>query len=154
MILLALPLVLGLATGVLADAANVATVPTEPKDRVAYHLRAVDELSEHFDGVLRSDCPRFAMPVEWKSYFDGEVGRVVLLLAHLEQAWIEAKKSPDDELRRTAKAPRKRIGEARALVDKLQVCADQNGAPFAPLLVWSRIEREVPKKQAEIALPE
>jgi hypothetical protein len=121
---------------------------------VAHHLKAVDDLARHLQGVMAAGCPRFPTPGEWTAYFDSEVDRVVLLMAHLEQAWLEAKKTPDDDLRRTAKAPRKRAEEARALVDKLQVCAEEHGAPFAPLTVWRRVERDVPRRQVEIALPE
>ncbi len=134
-------------------AADPAAVPTDPHDRVAYHLRAVDELSKHFETVLGTDCPRFESRTAWKQYFDDEVERVVLLMAHLEQAWIEAKRSPEKELRHNAKAPRKRVDDARALIDKLQQCAGDNGTSFSPFGVWHRIEREVPQRQAEIALP-
>jgi hypothetical protein len=57
-------------------------------------------------------------------------------------------------VRRTAKAPRKRMDQARALLDKLQGCAEDNGAAFSSMSVWRRIEREVPQKQSEIALPQ
>jgi hypothetical protein len=140
--------------GAVAGPTTSHAVSTEPRERVEHHLRAVDELGLHFEGLLRNGCPRFASREEWSTYFDGEVDRVVLLMAHLEQAWLEAKKTPDDEVRRAAKAPRKRVDEARALVDKLQQCAGEHGARFAPLSVWQRIERDVPGKQAEIALPE
>jgi hypothetical protein len=78
----------------------------------------------------------------------------VLLVAHLEQAWYEATRTGDDDVRRTAKAPRKRMDQARALLDKLQGCAEGNGASFSTMGVWRRIEREVPQRQTEIALPQ
>jgi hypothetical protein len=127
--------------------------PTDPDDRVAYHLHEVEELAGHFESVLAAECPRFPTPDQWRGYVDGEIDRVVLLVAHLEQAWIEAKQTHDKELRRVAKAPRRRVEEARALVDKFQRCAADNGSSLAPLVVWQRIEREVPHRQAEIALP-
>lgn len=130
-----------------------AAAPTEPKDRVAHHLQAAALLTKHFEGVLGTECPRFASAADWKKHFDLEVERVVLLLAHLEQAWLEAKRTGDDDLRRTAKAPRQRSGEARALVEKLQICADQHGTGFTPMTLWWRIERAVAHRQAEIALP-
>jgi hypothetical protein len=146
---------LGLAlTGAAGAPAAHATVPAEPRDRVAHHLRAVDAIGHHLDALLRDDCERFASARQWKAYFDGEVDRVVLLMAHLEQAWLEAKKTPDDEIRRTAKAPRKRLHEARPLLAKLQACADENDTSFTPLAVWRRIARDVPQRQAEIALPD
>jgi hypothetical protein len=127
--------------------------PSEARQRVEHHLQAVEELTRHFESVLGSACPHFQSSRDWKHYFDGEVDHIVLLLAHLEQAWVEAKRTGDDDVRRTAKAPRHRIDQARELVDKLQTCADDNGTSFAPLAVWRKIEREVPKRQAEIALP-
>ncbi|MBI1734824.1 MAG: hypothetical protein HYR51_06600 [Candidatus Rokubacteria bacterium] len=137
----------------LASAASAASVPADPKGRVAHHLREVEGLARHFEGVLAGDCPPVTSAPQWKEYVDGEVDRVVLLLAHLEQAWIEAKRTDDDDLRRTAKAPRQRADQARALVDKLQDCAGSAGQSLAPLALWRRIERELPKRQADIALP-
>jgi hypothetical protein len=122
--------------------------------RVQYHLQQIDTLTEHFDGVLRSPCPRFASADEWNSYFDGEVDRVVLLVAHVEQAWVEAKQTGDDDVRRAAKAPRKRLEEARGLLDKLQECAGDNGASFSQMGVWRKIERQVPRRQTEITQPQ
>src|SRR5438552_2567368 len=122
--------------------------------RVEYHLRQIDDLAQHFEGVLRSPCQHFSTADEWKSYFDGEVDRVVLLVAHVEQAWVEAKQTGDDDVRRAAKAPRRRLEEARALLDKLHACAADNGAAFSQGTVWRKIEREVPRRQAQIALPQ
>src|SRR5919198_122504 len=115
----------------------------EVMPRVEYHLRHIDDLAQHFEGVLRSPCQQFSTSQEWKTYFDGEVERVVLLWAHVEQAWVEAKQTGDDDVRRAAKAPRRRLEEARALVDKLQGCAADHGTSFAPMQVWRKIEREV-----------
>jgi hypothetical protein len=122
--------------------------------RVQYHLQQIDTLTQHFDGVLRSPCPHFASADDWNSYFNGEVDRVVLLVAHVEQAWVEAKQTGDDDVRRAAKAPRKRLDEARGLLDKLQECAGDNGASFSQMGVWRKIEREVPRRQAEITQPQ
>jgi hypothetical protein len=36
--------------------------------------------------VLAEDCPRFDSAAERRAYVDGEVERVVLLVAHLEEA--------------------------------------------------------------------
>ena len=121
--------------------------------RVQYHLQEIDTLTQHFDTVVRSPCPHFASTDDWNSYFDGEVDRVVLLWAHVEQAWVEAKQTGDDDVRRAAKAPRKRLGDARSLLDKLQHCADDNGASFSQMGVWRKIEREVPQRQTEIIQP-
>ena len=42
---------------------------------------------------------------------------------------------------------------ARSLLDKLSGCAEDNGAPLSSMTMWRRIEREVPPRQAQIALP-
>jgi len=128
--------------------------PEEARPRVEHHLKAVNRLAEHFDGVMTADCPRFGSRQEWATYFDGEIERVVLLVAHLEQAWFEATRTGDDDVRRMAKAPRKRLDQARALMDKLQGCAEDNGTSVNSQSVRRRIEREVPQKQVEIALPQ
>jgi hypothetical protein len=131
----------------------VETVPAEPRERVAHHVREAEQLVQHFESVMAKDCLRFSSATEWKSYFDGEVDQVVLMVAHVEQAWIEAKRTHDHDLRRTAKAPRKHLEQARGLLGKLEECARDNGTSFVPLLVWRKIEQEVPKRQAQIALP-
>ena len=132
--------------------------PHRPVDvvraRMEHHLREVSQLTEHFESVLGRDCPRFGSAGEWRTYLDGEIERMVLLMAHLEQAWIEAKHTGDDDVRRTAKAPRRRVERARALLDKFTGCAADHGATISPMAVWKRIEREVPLRQTEIALPE
>jgi hypothetical protein len=128
--------------------------PAEARARAEHHLKEVSALSAHFDGVLSGECPRFVSTAEWSSYLDGEIDRVVLLVAHLEQAWYEATRTGDDDVRRTAKAPRRKLEQARALLDKLQGCAQVNGASFSAAAVWRRIEREVPQRQSQIALPQ
>lgn len=130
-----------------------ATTPAAARARVEHHLRHVERLSTHFESVLTATCPRFASREAWDAYVEAESDRLVLLMAHLEQAWLEAKRTDDDDVRRAAKAPRRQSDQARQLVDKLSTCAELNGAAFSPLSVWRRVEREVPHRQAEIALP-
>jgi len=137
---------------------GIAREPERPAEvaraRMEHHLSHVHRLTEHFEGVLGRECPRFASRAEWQTYLEDEIDRVVLLMAHLEEAWVEAKHTGDDDVRRAAKAPRKRADRARELVDKLSGCAEGNGASFSPMSIWRRIEREVPDRQARIALPE
>ena len=147
---IALALLLPIAVaGPLAQAETV----EEARTRVEYHLREVDQIIRYFEDAAKADCPRFSSRDEWRQYFDGEVERATLLVAHVEQAWVEAKRVGDDDVRRAAKAPRRRLGEARGAIEKLQTCAADNGASFSPLAVWSRIEREAPRRQGAIALP-
>lgn len=149
------PLVLGLLAVVLTVPAFAAgTKPaSQVLPRVEHHLRHVEDLAQHFEAVMSQPCLHYASPAAFQDYFDSEVERIVLLVAHLEQAWIEAKETGDDEVRRAAKGPRKRLDEARTLLDKLQQCAGDNGTSFSPVAVWRKIEREVPKRQTQIALP-
>jgi hypothetical protein len=84
-----------------------ATAAAGVKARVAHHLRHVEHIADHFETLIAESCPRFPWPEAWDTYVDAETDRLVLLMAHLEQAWIEAKRTPDDEIRRAAKAPRR-----------------------------------------------
>jgi len=140
-----------LAIGAVASAGDLSPVV---RPRVQYHLRQVDALSQHFEDLIVRDCPHFASPAEWETYLDGEVDHFVLLVAHVEQAWVEAKRTGDDDVRREAKAPRKRVSRARLLVEKLETCADSNRADVPMQSLIERIEREVPQRQSEIALPQ
>ena len=126
----------------------------EGRPRVEHHLQQVDLLSQHFAGLLKQDCQRFDRPDEWRTFLDGELDRVTLLVAHLEQAWVEAKHTGDKDLRRAAKAPRAQVDRAQRLVTKLQACAGDNGTTFDASEAWRRVERNVPRRQAEIALPQ
>jgi hypothetical protein len=151
---LAAVVLLSLLTATTATAREPRRTTEDVRARMQYHLNEVTQIAAHFESVMRRACPRFDSPAEWRSYLDGEIERVVLLMAHLEQAWIEAKQTGDDDVRRTAKAPRKRVDEARALLDKLSGCAGGNGATISQGELWRRIEREVPQRQADIALPQ
>jgi hypothetical protein len=84
---------------------------------------------------------------------DAEVDRLVLLVAHAEQAWTEAKRTSDDDVRRSAKGLRKRLAEARGVIEKWQGCAQEHGAVLDLWTIKRRIDREVPSRKAEIALP-
>jgi hypothetical protein len=131
-----------------------ATAAADVKARVAHHVRHVEHIADQLEALVADNCPRLPSPEAWDTYVDAETDRLVLLVAHLEQAWIEAKRTPDDEIRRAAKAPRRQADQMRLLVDKLNACAEMNGASFAPQALWRRVERDVPRRQAEIALPQ
>jgi hypothetical protein len=126
----------------------------EARPRVEHHLRQVDLLSQHFADLLKKDCRRFDRPDEWRTFLDGELDSATLLMAHLEQAWVEAKHTGDKDVRRAAKAPRAQVDRAQRLVTKLQACAGDNGTSFDAAAAWRRVERDVPRRQAEIALPQ
>lgn len=125
----------------------------EIQPRVDHHLREANELISHFETVIASDCPRLASPAEWNTYVERETDRMLSLAAHVEQAWTEAKRTGDDDVRRAAKAPRRRMEEAMQIGEKLSVCAQEYGRTFSAGQVYRRIERDLPRRQAEIALP-
>jgi hypothetical protein len=146
---------LALLVGVAAAAHAAPDLTAEQAlPRVQHHLREAEILGRHFQTTLDGDCKRFSSPEEWRGYFNSEVDQVVLLVAHVEQAWVEAKRTGDDDVRRLAKTGKKRVDEARGLVDKMQGCASENGATFNPMTVWKKVEREMPRRQVEITLPE
>src|SRR5262245_16340450 len=87
----------------------------EARPRVEHHLQQVDQLTQHFSELLKKDCQRFDRPDEWRAFLDGELDRATLLMAHLEQAWVEAKHTPDKDVRRAAKAPRAQVDRAQRL---------------------------------------
>ena len=141
--------VLGLAAVVSAGDRT----PDEARPRVEHHLLEADQIVRHFESVIAEDCPRFDSLEARRAYIDGEVDRVVLLVAHLEEAWSEAKRTSDKDVRRAAKAPRAQVAQAQSLVTKLQTCMGDGGASLEPRAIWRRVEQEVPRRRAEIALP-
>lgn len=127
---------------------------SEIQPRVDHHLREVNRLVQHFETLVASDCPRFPTAAEWNVYVEGEVDQMLLLAAHAEQAWEEAKRTGDKGVRRAAKdRGGRRIEDAVQVVDKLSACAQENGSTFSPGPIYRRLERELPRRQAEIALP-
>jgi len=149
---LATLLVVQLLGGAAVAAAGDMTAD-EARPRVEHHLIEAEQIVRHFETVIAGDCPRLDNAADRRAYIDGEVDRVVLLVAHLDEAWSEAKRTSDKEVRRVAKAPRGRVGDAQTLVTKLQVCAGDDGVKLEPRAIWRRIEQEVPRRRAEIALP-
>jgi hypothetical protein len=146
-------LVLAVLLACVTPAAAAGTRPAaDVRPRVEHHVQEAERLADHLQAVLDGECPRFGTAAEWRAYVDGEVEQLISLVAHVEQAWVEAKATGDDDVRRAAKAPRRRFGEARQLFDKLQGCAP-DGAQIEPGAVWQRVQEEVPRRQAEIALP-
>jgi hypothetical protein len=141
------------ALGLAAVASAGDMTAEEARPRVEHHLVEAKQIVRHFETVIAEDCPRFDSSAERRAYIDGEVERVVLLVAHLDEAWSEAKRTSDKDVRRAAKAPRAQVSHAQSLVTKLQTCAGDDGSKLEPRVVWRRIEQEVPRRRAEIALP-
>jgi hypothetical protein len=125
----------------------------EIQPRVEHHIREVGTLIEHFETFVADQCPRFATTAEWEVYAEREIDRMLSLAAHAEQAWVEAKRTGDDDVRRAAKAPRRRLDDAPKIVNKLCVCAEDNGVTMSPGAVYRRLERDLPRRQSEISLP-
>ena len=134
-----------------ARAAWEAAADIQP--RVDHHIREVGVLIEHFETFVAGQCPRFSTVAEWDAYAEGEIDRMLLLAAHVEQAWVEAKRTGDDDVRRAAKAPRRRLDEAPRILNKLSACAEDNGVTLSPGSVYRRLERDLPRRQSEISLP-
>jgi len=122
-------------------------------DRQPWLPPEAEQIVRHFESVIAEACPRFDTAAKRRAYVDGEVDRVVLLVAHLEEAWSEAKRTSDKDVRRAAKAPRAQVGQAQSLVTKLESCVNGDGVSLEPRAVWRRVEQEVPRRRAEIALP-
>jgi hypothetical protein len=142
---------LAVAVAVPAHANREAAADIQP--RVDHHIREVSLLIQHFETFVAAACPRFAALDEWNAYAEGEIDRMLLLVAHAEQAWVEAKRTGDDDVRRSAKAPRRRLDDAPQILNKLAACAEDNGTTLSPGSVYRRIERDLPRRQSEIALP-
>ena len=140
-----------LVAAVPAHANREAAADIQP--RVDHHVREVGLLVQHFETFVAADCPRFGTLAEWDAYAEREIDRMLLLAAHVEQAWVEAKRTGDDDVRRIAKAPRRRLEDAPQILSKLAACAEDNGTTLSPGSVFRRIERDLPGRQAEIALP-
>lgn len=143
---------LALAAAVLARAADREPA-SEIQPRVDHHIREATVLAQHFETLVGAECPHFPNVGEWNAYVEGEIDRMLLLAAHVEQAWVEAKRTGDDDVRRAAKAPRRRLDDAPQIMDKLAACAQDNGTMFSAGPVYRRIERDLPRRQADIALP-
>lgn len=127
--------------------------PEEARARVTLHLDHAGELLRHFEAVLEGPCPDLETAAEWRAHLDAEVDRMTLLVARLAEAWEEAKRTGDDDVRRQAKAPRRLAERAPELVNTYRVCAGELVEEIEFLALWRRIERDVPSRRAEIALP-
>jgi hypothetical protein len=123
------------------------------RPRVDHHVRELGVLVQHFEQFVAGQCPRFPSAAEWDAYADREIDQILTMVAHAEQAWVEAKRTGDDTVRQAAKAPRRRLDEAPQILQKLSTCAHDNGVDLSPVTVYRRIERDLPKRQSEIALP-
>ena len=146
--------VLAATLGLGAGSARAEWLPAaEIQPRVEHHIREVGTLIDHFETFVAGECPRFSTPAAWDAYAEGEIDRMLLLAAHAEQAWVEAKRTGDDDVRRAAKAPRRRLDEAPRILTKLSACAEDNGVTLSPGSVYRRLERDLPRRQSEISLP-
>ncbi len=150
-------LIVAVATLAVAAAVPARAADREPaseiQPRVDHHIREATVLAQHFEVLVGAECPHFSNVGQWNAYVEGEIDRMLLLAAHVEQAWVEAKRTGDDDVRRAAKAPRRRLDDAPQIMDKLAACAQDSGATFEAGRVYRRIERDLPRRQADIALP-
>jgi len=51
--------------------------PEDARVRMEHHLKEVNRLAQHFDGVLTGECPKFPSRRDWTAYLDGEIDQVV-----------------------------------------------------------------------------
>ena len=121
--------------------------------RVDHHIKQVNAQIQHFETFVASECRHFDTPEAWNTYAEAEIARMLDMVAHAEQAWLEAKRTGDDTVRQSAKAPRRRLDQAPQILQKLVTCAETNGVTLNPGSVYRRIERDLPRRQSEIALP-
>jgi hypothetical protein len=142
---------LGLVAPATARANREAAADIQP--RVDHHVKEVNAQIRHFEAFVAGECPHFDSVQEWTTYADGEIERMLLMVAHAEQAWVEAKRTGDDTVRQSAKAPRRRLDDAPQILNKLVSCAEDNGVTLSAGSVYRRIERDLPRRQSEIALP-
>jgi hypothetical protein len=149
--------VVALAVGFLLAAPGGALANREAAEdiqpRVDHHIREVNVLIQHFEGFVAGECPRFTSVAEWETFAERQIDQMLMLVAHAEQAWLEAKRTGDDDVRKSAKAPRRRLDDAPQILTKLSACAETNGVILPPATVYRRIERDLPRRQSEIALP-
>jgi len=93
-----------LAVLIAAQVLGSAAVTTAATGRPTRHAREwsiiyleAEQIVRHFERRDRRGIPRFDTVPSDGAYVDGEVDRVVLLVAHLEEAWSEAKRTSDKE---------------------------------------------------------
>jgi hypothetical protein len=123
------------------------------RDRVEFHLERIRNLAAHFQRRLVEPCPRFPTPAEWDAFLDAEVGQAVLLAAHIKEAGTIARRSREEDLIRAVDVPQARGQEARGLAEKVEACARDNGATVDLMKIARRVQRELPRRRAEIRLP-
>src|SRR5262249_61550643 len=87
---------------------GAAEAPTDVRARVDYHVRQATELAEHFDDVIKNDCPRFGSSGEWQADVDDEVSRMGLMAGHGEQGGVGGKTTGDARGGQAAEATRQR----------------------------------------------
>src|SRR5438093_13702626 len=133
---LTMRLLAGLIVAQVLGSAAVATAgdrtADEARPRVEHHLLEAEQIVRHFESVIAEACPRFDTAAKRRAYVDGDGDRVVLLVAHLEEAWSEAKRTSDKDVRRAAKAPRAQVGQAQSLGHEARVLRERRrGEPGA-----------------------
>lgn len=150
---LSLALAAGLVLAAPGPAATDASALAQAQARIDFHLTEAEALREALAPVLTGPCPRFPTPAAWDVFLARLVDRGVTFVAHLDEAWREAKTGGDD-LRRRVKAARRELlagGDPRRLVGKLTRCAWRNGSPLDPWSLWREVSAQVADRRREVA---
>lgn len=154
----ALSLVAGLALALPSAAAEGPAAPEgsaarRAEARLAFHLARAEALREALAPDVYGPCRRFESPAAWNRYLAGLVDQGITFVAHLEEAWREAKRADDPALRARVKAARRRmlVGDPVRLVRKLVSCAARNGSPLDLWTLWTRAAAEEPRRRGEVA---
>jgi hypothetical protein len=121
--------------------------------RVAFHLARAEALHRALAPAVYGPCPRLPGRAAWDAHLAALVDEGVTFAAHLAEAWREAKRADDAELRLRVKATKRRLltGDPVALVTKLSRCAWNHGSVLDVMAVWRRAADEVPGRRRQVA---
>ena len=141
-----------LAVGVAVPAHANREAAADIQPRVDHHIREAGVLVQHFETFVTGACRLFATADEWNTYAESEIDRMLLMVAHVQQAWVEAKRTGDDDVRRrAAKRPRRRMDDAPQILTKLAAWPRTTARRSRRSRWYRRIERDLPRRQSEIA---
>jgi hypothetical protein len=121
--------------------------------RTVFHLARAEALHRALAPAVHGPCPRLPGRAAWDAHLAALVDEGVTLAAHLAEAWREAKRADDAELRARVKATKRRLltGDPVALVTKLTRCAWHHGSVLDVVAVWRHAAAEVPERRRQVA---
>jgi hypothetical protein len=142
-----------LAAGVPAAAGPDRAGAARVEARVGFHLERAEVLREALAAVAYGPCRRLASPAAWDAYLASLVDEGMTLVAHLDEATREAKRSGDAALRARVAATKRRFipPDPAGVVARLARCARQNGAVLDTRAHWERVTAEIPGRRLAVA---